>query len=329
VARDSWGRVIDYLRLSVTDRCNFRCAYCLPASFAGFSDHAAVLTDGELVRAVRAFAGLGFSRLRLTGGEPLVRPGVVALTRRLAEVPGVRDLSMSTNGALLAPLAADLARAGLRRVNVSLDTLSEARFKALTRFGELAAVLEGIAAAEASGLGPVKLNVVVARGMNHEELPDFVALTERRALHVRFIELMPMGDAGFYADSRRVPLAEMRAACGALEDVPAGDLPEGGGPARVYRRRGARGTVGFISALSCGFCDTCNRVRLTAQGTLHPCLDGAEGVDLRGPLRSGVDAAGLAALVSGALARKPRSHDMAARAGAGGAGSRFMCQTGG
>lgn len=329
MAHDVWGRRIDYLRLSVTDRCNFRCAYCLPAGFAGFADPASTLSDDELTRAVAVFAGLGIHRLRLTGGEPLVRPGIVALTRRLAQVPGVRDLSMSTNGALLAPLAGDLARAGLRRVNVSLDTLCEAKFKALTRFGEFGAVLEGVAAAEAAGLGPVKLNVVVVRGLNHEELPEFVALTERRELHVRFIELMPMGDAGFYTDTRRVPLAEMRAACGPLENVPEVDLPTGGGPARVYRRRGARGTVGFISALSCGFCESCNRVRLTAQGTLHPCLDGAEGVDLRGPLRSGVDAASLGALIQGALDRKPRSHDMAVRAGAGGAGSRFMCQTGG
>ncbi|TBR17768.1 GTP 3',8-cyclase MoaA [bacterium] len=327
MARDSWGRSIDYLRLSVTDRCNFRCAYCLPASFAGFADHAATLTDDELVRAVSAFAALGFKRLRLTGGEPLVRPGIVALTRRLAQVPGVTDLSMSTNGALLAPLAGELARAGLRRVNVSLDTLDPERFKALTRFGELGAVLEGLDAAEGAGLAPLKLNVVVVRGLNDGEVPDFVDLAQGRALHVRFIELMPMGDAGFYSEGRRVPYAELRAACGALEAVPAAELPEGGGPARVWRRRGARGTVGFISALSCGFCEDCNRVRLTAQGTLHACLDGAEGVDLRGPLRSGLDARGLGALVAGALARKPKSHDMAARSV--GAGSRFMCQTGG
>ncbi|TPW18867.1 MAG: molybdenum cofactor biosynthesis protein, partial [Elusimicrobia bacterium] len=254
---------------------------------------------------------------------------IVALTRRLAQVPGVRDLSMSTNGALLAPLARDLARAGLRRVNISLDTLHPERFKALTRFGDLDAVLEGIDAAAAAGLGPLKLNVVVVRGLNDSEIPDFVALTERRSLHVRFIELMPMGDTGFYSEARRVPLPEMRAAAGRLEAVAEAEKPEGGGPARVYRRPGAAGTVGFISALSCGFCDACNRVRLTAQGTLHPCLDGAEGVDLRGPLRSGLDERGLAGLIEGALSRKPRGHDMASRAEAGGAGSRFMCQTGG
>lgn len=329
MALDSWGRTIDYLRLSVTDRCNFRCAYCLPASFASFSDHAAVLSDAELVLAVTAFAGMGFSRVRLTGGEPLVRPGIVALTRRLAQVPGVRDLSMSTNGALLAPLARDLARAGLRRVNVSLDTLEPARFKALTRFGDLAAVLEGIDAAAEAGLGPLKLNVVVARDINDSEIPDFVALTERRPLHVRFIELMPMGEAGFYSEARRVPLPEMRAAAGRLEAVSPDERPEGGGPARVYRRPGAAGTVGFISALSCGFCDACNRVRLTSQGTLYPCLDGEEGVDLKGPIRSGLGASGLAGLIEGALSRKPRSHDMLSRAQSGGVGSRFMCQTGG
>lgn len=329
MARDSWGRTVDYLRLSVTDRCNFRCAYCLPASFAGFADHAATLSDDELVRAVTAFAGMGFSRLRLTGGEPLVRPGIVALTRRLARVRGIRDLSMSTNGALLAPMAADLAKAGLKRVNVSLDTLDAQRFKALTRFGELEAVLDGLEAAAKAGLAPLKLNVVVIRGLNDSEVPAFADLTLSREIHVRFIELMPMGEAGFYSEGRRVPYTELRAAVGPLEAVAESELPEGGGPARVWRRPRGRGTVGFISALSCGFCADCNRVRLTAQGTLHACLDGSEGVDLRGPLRSGLDARGLGELIAGALERKPRSHDMLARVASGGAGSRFMCQTGG
>ncbi|MBI2362221.1 MAG: GTP 3',8-cyclase MoaA [Elusimicrobia bacterium] len=326
---DPWGRQVDYLRLSVTDRCNFRCAYCLPPSFAGFAPSEELLSDQELVRVVSVFAALGFRRLRITGGEPLVRPGLPALVSEFSRLPGLSDLSLSTNGSLLAGLAVPLARAGLKRVNVSMDTLDPARFHSITRSGRLDDAWAGVEAALAAGLSPVKLNVVVARGFNEGEVPDFVALTRTRPLHVRFIELMPMGEAGFFCEERRVPFEELLRRAGPLEAVGPGAAPEGAGPARVYRSPGALGTVGFITAMSCGFCGSCNRLRLTAGGMLHPCLDDSEGVDLREPLRAGAADGELRALVAWALSRKPEGHRMLERAAGRTAAPRFMCQTGG
>lgn len=324
--RDGFGRTIDYLRLSVTDRCNLRCVYCLPEAAARFSPGADLLSDDEIVALAGAFARLGTSKIRLTGGEPLVRPGLTALVRRLRALPGIEDLSLSTNGVLLAGLAVELKEAGLSRVNVSLDTLDPERFSRIARFGSLSSVLAGVEAAVEAGLAPVKLNVVVARGMNDDEIGAFAALTDKKPLHVRFIELMPMGETGFFTPERRVPLGEMMAAAGPLESSAA---PLGHGPARYYRRHGAAGTVGFISALSCGFCDACNRVRLSSNGTLIPCLDGEDGVDLRTPLRSGAGANDLADLIRGAVRAKPEGHGMLARASAAEANPRFMCSIGG
>ena len=326
---DGFGRTIDYLRLSVTDRCNLRCVYCLPQSAPRFAPSPDLLSDDEIVALAGAFAGLGVSKIRLTGGEPLVRPGLPGLVRRLAAVPGVRDLSLSTNGVLLAGLARELKAAGLRRVNISLDTLDAGRFARIARFGDLKDVLAGIEAALAAGLDPVKLNVVVARGMNADEIGAFAALSEKRPLHIRFIELMPMGETGFFAPERRVPLAEMMAGAEPLEPLSREEGPLGHGPARYYRRPGALGTVGFISALSCGFCGACNRVRLSSTGTLVPCLDGDEGVDLRAPLRAGAGGETLAALIRGAVRAKPEAHGMAARAAASEANTRLMCSIGG
>ncbi|MBI5594604.1 MAG: GTP 3',8-cyclase MoaA [Elusimicrobia bacterium] len=325
---DPWGRRVDYLRLSVTDRCNFRCAYCLPPAFADFAPSEEVLSDKELVRLVSVFAGMGFRRLRVTGGEPLVRPGITGLMSEFSRLSGLEDVSLSTNGSLLAGLAGALRRAGLKRVNISMDTLDPARFAGITRNGRFADAWAGVEASLAAGLSPVKLNIVVARGFNEGEIPDFVELTKTRPLHVRFIELMPMGETGFFSEERRVPLEEMLCLAGPLEPVRPEAAPEGAGPARVYRRPGAVGTVGFITAMSCGFCDACNRVRLTACGMLHPCLDDSAGVDLRGPLRAGAGGPELRALVAGALSRKPEGHRMLERAAAGG-NPRFMCQTGG
>ncbi|MCR4295833.1 MAG: GTP 3',8-cyclase MoaA [Elusimicrobia bacterium] len=325
--RDGFGRRIDYLRLSVTDRCNLRCVYCLPEAAARFAPGADLLSDDEVVALAGAFARLGVSKIRLTGGEPLVRPGLPALARRLRALPGVEDLSLSTNGVLLAGLAAELKAAGLSRVNVSLDTLDARRFARITRFGDLKSVLDGIEAAVEAELAPVKLNVVVAKGMNDDEIRAFAALTDNDPLHVRFIELMPMGETGFFTPERRVPLAEMMAAAGPLE--PASAAPLGHGPARYYRRPGAAGTIGFISALSCGFCGSCNRVRLSSTGTVIPCLDGEDGVDLRTPLRRGAGPEELMTLIEAAVRVKPESHGMGARAAAAEANPRFMCSIGG
>lgn len=327
--RDGFGRTIDYLRLSVTDRCNLRCVYCLPEAAPRFVPGADLLSDDEVVALAGAFARLGVSKIRVTGGEPLVRPGLPSLLRQLRALPGITDLSLSTNGVLLAGLAGELKAAGLDRVNISLDTLRPERFARIARFGALDSVLAGVEAALIAGLAPVKLNVVMAKGMNEDELGDFAAMTQDRAVHVRFIELMPMGETGFFSPERRVPLAEMMAAAGPLEPLTREGSPLGHGPARYYRRPGAAGTVGFISALSCGFCGACNRVRLSSTGTLIPCLDGDDGADLRTPLRSGAGPAELAELIRGAVRAKPESHGMTARAAASGAGPRLMCQIGG
>lgn len=325
---DSFGRRIDYLRVSVTDRCNLRCSYCLPESFSRFSPPSELLEDDELAELAACFAELGVTSLRLTGGEPLLRRGLAGLVARLARLPGVRDLSLSTNGVLLGRLAAPLAQAGLGRVNVSLDSLDPGTFARLTRFGKLQDVLDGLAAARAAGLSPVKLNVVVVRGVNDGELARFADLTLESALHVRFIELMPMGETGFFTRDRWLPLAQMRERAGPLEPAPDGECPFGRGPASYWRRPGARGTVGFIAAVSCGFCSSCNRMRLTAKGVLVPCLDGEEGVDLRAALRGGGRAAVREAILR-ATAVKPEAHAMLARAEAGSAGPRLMCQVGG
>lgn len=333
---DGFGRKIDYLRLSVTDRCNLRCVYCLPAFYDGFSASDEVMNDDEVVRLAGVFAGLGFSKLRITGGEPLVRPGVVGLVRRVASLPGVRDLSLSTNGTNLLPLADGLADAGLRRLNVSIDSLRPERFAAITRRGKLENVMAGVERALLRGMGPVKINVVVARGMNEDEMADFAALTEKRPLHVRFIELMPMGDTGFFSDERRVTLEEMMERAGPLEKLDAALWPRGNGPADYFKRPGAQGTVGFISAVSCGFCQACNRVRLSARGKLIPCLDGEEGADLLTPLRNGADDRELQDIIRRVITEKPERHFMKERAPVHGdygatpaAKPRFMCQVGG
>lgn len=326
---DSFGRAISYLRVSVTDRCNLRCVYCLPASYRPPLLSNDVLTDDELVRLAALLVGMGVSKIRITGGEPLLRPGMLELARRLAGVKGLADLSLSTNGLLLGGMAQGLAQAGLKRVNISLDSLNPDKFRRITRHGNLEAVLAGVDAALAAGLSPVKLNVVVARGLNEEEIGDFVKWTEDRPLHVRLIELMPMGETGFFSEERRVSLAEMMERASPLQELPRDAWPLGHGPARYYRRPGAAGTVGLIGALSCGFCSSCNRLRLTSRGLLAPCLDASGGTDLRTPLRSGADAGRIKRLVLETVQRKPERHAMLERASNFSPNPRLMCQIGG
>jgi cyclic pyranopterin phosphate synthase len=308
---DLYGRQVTYLRVSVTDRCNLRCQYCMPATGVRFRDPSEILTWEEILRVVRTAARLGVRRIRITGGEPTTRPGLVGFVREVAATPGVEDVSMSTNGMLFAPLAPALREAGLRRVNISLDSLRPERFRRLTRHGDWAQVWQAVEAALDLGLHPVKLNCVVLRGENDDELLDFVALTEDRPLHVRFIELMPLGTAHPWSRDRLVPVAEMREAIGRrYELVP--DGVEGGGPARTYRVPGFRGTVGFITAMTENFCHNCNRVRLTADGELQPCLGSLLALDLRGPLRAGCSDAELERLVARGIRAKPERHLMEA-----------------
>lgn len=321
---DQHGRSIAYLRVSVTDRCNFRCVYCMPAAGLPWLPRADVLTDGEVVATVAELAPLGLRRVRLTGGEPTIRPGFEALVGRLAALKrvGLEELSLSTNGVKFcqdAGYAARLAAAGLDRVNLSADSLRPERVRALARrdLGFDARVAAG--RAEAAGLGPVKLNVVVVRGVNDDEVGDFARLTLERPWHVRFIELMPVGELAELSATeayggdvlgRVVPSEEVleRAAdaVGGLEALGAGRL-RGNGPAAYYAAPGAAGTVGVITPMTHTYCASCNRVRLTADGRLRTCLYGDHEVDLRGPLRRGE---ALAPHVRRALEGKPLQHEL-------------------
>ncbi len=310
MAVDQFGRHIRYLRISLTDRCNLRCVYCMPEKMV-FLPREELLTDEELIRLARLFAELGFDKIRLTGGEPTVRPNLVELVARMAALPGIREISMTTNGLRLKTLAEPLARAGLKRVNVSLDTLDPAKFRRITRWGRLEEVWEGILAAEAAGLTPIKLNAVVVRGYNDQDMVDLAALTLTRPWQVRFIEVMPFADVAPFAQQVIVSTAEMirilEGEFGPLEPVNDGRLD---GEARVYRIRGAVGSVGFISPVSEPFCAQCNRVRLTAEGRLRLCLLRDDEVDLRGPLRSGASDEELKALIQAAIWRKPWGHGL-------------------
>ncbi|MHB1132129.1 MAG: GTP 3',8-cyclase MoaA [Chloroflexota bacterium] len=311
---DAFNRPINYLRVSVTDRCNFRCLYCMPPDGVDLLPHEDVLSYEEIALIVRAAAKLGLSKVRLTGGEPLVRAGIAKLVRELSAIPGIDDLALTTNGALLGAKAPALAAAGLRRVNVSLDTLRPERFYRITRGGDLTRVLEGIEAARRVGLAPLKINVVVVRGLNEDEVQDFARLTVERDWHVRFIELMPVGESAGWAGDGYVPTQEIKdlvAQLGTLAPASGAGLGWGNGPARYYRLPQAKGTVGFISPVSEHFCFQCNRLRLTADGKLRPCLLRADEIDLRAALRAGADETAVASLLAQAVNLKPEGHGLA------------------
>ncbi|MGC9398188.1 MAG: GTP 3',8-cyclase MoaA [Anaerolineae bacterium] len=313
---DAYNRPISYLRISVTDRCNLRCVYCMPAEGVPWRPHEEVLRYEEIETVVRAAAELGISKVRLTGGEPLVRLGIVDLVRKLARIPGVDDLAMTTNGVLLARYAEALAEAGLRRVNISLDTLDAERFRRITRLGELEDVLTGIEAARTAGLRPIKINTVVVRGLNDDEVVALAAKTLQAGWwNIRFIELMPVGDGELRNavwEEQVVTAQEIRqkieAALGTLEPA---SMQVGNGPARYYRLPGARGTLGFITPISEHFCYQCNRLRLTADGQLRPCLLSNREIDLRTPLRTGADVESVKRLILEGIRRKPRHHHLA------------------
>jgi len=313
---DGHSRPINYLRVSVTDRCNLRCQYCMPPEGIPWIPHDTVLRYEEIALVVRAAAELGISHVRLTGGEPLVRLGMPDLVRMLADIPGIEDIAMTTNGILLPRYAGDLAAAGLDRVNVSLDTLRPERFRSITRGGRLEDVLAGIAAAHRAGLEPVKINTVVMRGTNDDEVVDLARRTREPGWNVRFIEWMPVGttapDDGAWRDTV-VTAGEMRQkiqlALGDLEPAQ-GEAGPGNGPARYYRLPGAKGTIGFITPVSDHFCYHCNRLRLTADGQLRPCLLSDREIDLRTPLRQGADLAQIKVLVLQAIESKPLQHHL-------------------
>jgi cyclic pyranopterin phosphate synthase len=311
---DSFNRPISYLRVSVTDRCNLRCVYCMSPEGMSLRRHDEILHYEEIERVVRAAASLGISKVRLTGGEPLVRRGLVDLVSMIGCIPGIDDLAMTTNGILLARYAEELKAAGLKRVNVSLDTLRPERFRRITRLGDLSNVLDGIAAAEGAGLLPLKINTVVARGMNDDEVLDFARLTLEREWHIRFIEIMPLGQwqrVDSEWENSIVMATEMRQRIGTdlgpLEPVKAS---VGNGPAHYYRLPGALGTIGFISPVSGHFCYQCNRLRLTADGKLRPCLLSDYEIDLRTPLRRGSGMGEIRELIIHSIVTKPERHHL-------------------
>jgi cyclic pyranopterin phosphate synthase len=303
---DQFGRSIEYLRISVTDRCNFRCQYCMPLEGLPWLPKADILRYEEIAEIVRQLAPLGLKRLRITGGEPTIRPQLASLVRMLRDVPGIEDIALSTNGVKLPELAGPLAEAGLDRVNISADSLRPERVKAIARRDLHFDLVHAARAAEAAGIGPIKVNVVVMRGINDDEIADFAALTREHPWHVRFIELMPVGELRELTWDHVVPSDEVLARVRTLADIqPDGGPSRGNGPAVYYRFPDAPGTVGIITPMTHTYCERCNRVRLTADGRLRTCLFGDHEVVLRDALRAGEP---LAPLFAKALAEKPREH---------------------
>jgi cyclic pyranopterin phosphate synthase len=311
MALDRFGRNIHYLRISLTDHCNLRCVYCMPEDMT-FRPTSALMQDDEILQLVRLFADLGFDKIRLTGGEPTVRANIVDITRGIAATPGIRSLSMTTNGILLSKLAKSLAAAGLQRVNISLDTLDSNRYKRMNRRGKLEQVWKGILAAEQAGLTPLKLNAVVVRGYNEQDPPELARLTLDHPWQVRFIEMMPFAGATGLQVDQRVTELEIREtieqALGPLEAVNGGALD---GEARLYKIPEAEGTIGFISSVSVPFCASCTRARLTSDGILRTCLLREQEVDLLTPLRAGASQEDLRKLMLDAIWEKPWGHGLA------------------
>jgi cyclic pyranopterin phosphate synthase len=308
-AVDAFGRRITYLRVSVTDRCDFRCAYCM-AEDPEFLPRADLLTLEELDRLCSAFIVKGVRKLRLTGGEPLVRKNIMSLVHSLSrhlQSGALDELTLTTNGSQLARYADELGSAGMRRINVSLDTLNPAKFKMITRFGDFAKVMGGIRAARKAGI-KIKINMVALRGVNEDEIEPMVRWCHGEGMDLTLIETMPLGETQGHCISKHLPLSAVRARltnCFTLDDIPY----RTGGPARYVHVRETGGRLGFITPLSHNFCDTCNRVRVTCTGRLYMCLGQDNAADLAGPLRNGVSDESLRAAIDEAIARKPQGHN--------------------
>ncbi|HKJ02190.1 MAG TPA: GTP 3',8-cyclase MoaA [Longimicrobiales bacterium] len=325
--KDQFGRRVEYLRISVTDKCNLRCVYCMPMEGLPWMRRDELLTYEEITRIVHTMSGMGLRRVRITGGEPLVRRDLPELVGMLAAVPGIDDLSLSTNAVLLADQAEVLREAGITRVNVSLDSLRPDRVESIARRpGCYGPIMEGLDAAERVGFDPIKINVVLIRGQNDDEVEDFAAITRERPWHVRFIELMPTGSnlelsANQYY-SCQAALERLRR----VDRLEPAEGPRGNGPATYYRFAGAPGTVGVITPMSHTYCDRCNRMRLTADGHLRPCLFGDLQTNLRDPLRAGTD---IVPLIEETLRVKPERHYLIQGSDAGSGGLVALSQTGG
>lgn len=311
--KDSIGRTINYLRISVTDYCNFRCVYCMPAEGVAPREHSEMMRFEEIIQVVRVAAENGISKIRLTGGEPLVRHGIVDLVRLIRQISGINEITITTNGFLLAKYAEALKEAGLTRVNVSLDTLKPDLFKKITRYGDLETVWKGVEAAEKYGLSPLKINMVMMAGVNDNEIPDFMNLTRENPWHVRFIELMPIQNQVSWGEGFPDP-SDCYISTGKVLDrhkelglEPVYKIDQLG-PAKLFKLPGAKGFVGFISPLDDDhFCSRCNRLRLTADGNLRPCLMSDYEVPLLPAIRAGED---ISKLIADVIKVKPAHHEL-------------------
>ena len=325
--KDQFGRRIEYLRVSVTDKCNLRCVYCMPMEGLPWLKREALLSYEEIERIVRTMAGMGLRRVRITGGEPLVRRDLPDLAAMLSSVPEIEDLSLSTNAVLLAEHADALRSAGVQRLNVSLDSLRAERVDAIARRpGSFPKIMDGLKAAEETGFAPIKINVVLIRGENDDEIEDFAQITRERPWHVRFIEMMPTGANLDLSARQFVSCQEALRRVRAIEALEPVDGPFGNGPARYHRFPGAPGTVGVITPMSHNYCDRCNRMRLTADGQLRPCLFGSLQTNLRDPLRAGED---IRPHIEHTLTVKPERHHLVQGSAVGSGGLVALSQTGG
>ena len=324
---DQFGRTVRYLRVSVTDKCNLRCVYCMPLEGLDWLKREEILTYEEIAEVVRTMAGMGLERVRITGGEPLIRRDLSDLVKMIADVPEIEDLSLSTNAVLLADQAEALKQAGVQRLNISLDSLQADRVDAISRRpGSYSKIMEGLDAAEEVGFAPLKINVVLIRGQNDDEIEDFARITRERPWHIRFIELMPTGANLDLSANSFVSCADALRRVRKIEQLKPVDGPFGNGPATYYRFPGAPGTVGVITPMSHNYCDRCNRMRLTASGQLRPCLFGDIETNLRDPLRAGQD---LRPLIEETLRIKPERHYLIQGSAAGSGGLVALSQTGG
>jgi cyclic pyranopterin phosphate synthase len=302
--KDTIGRNINYLRISVTDRCNLRCMYCMPEQGICKKEHREILSLEEIYETVRACADLGIRKVRITGGEPLIRKGLTELIEKISKLQGIEELALTTNGILLSKYAKELKLAGLNRVNISLDTMNAEKYSYITRGGDLGDVMSGIHAAEEAGLNPIKLNTVLIGGFNDDEIENFVNLTLDRPIDVRFIELMPIGQAGHWAKKHFISNAEILNRVKDLQPIQSNDPSS---PAKYYKLPGASGKVGLINPISHTFCGSCNRIRLTADGKLKPCLHSEEEIDIKEVLKKGE---GLQDVIRKAILRKPVEHNL-------------------
>ncbi|HEX8317511.1 GTP 3',8-cyclase MoaA [Longimicrobium sp.] len=324
---DGFGRRIEYLRISVTDKCNLRCVYCMPEEGLPWLKREQILRYEEIAEIVRVMADQGLRRIRITGGEPLVRRDLPALVRMIRAVPQIEDVALSTNAVLLTEMADELRYAGVDRVNVSLDSLRPDRIDAISRrAGSADGIFRGLEAAERAGFAPIKVNCVVMRGRNDDEVADFAAITRDRPWHVRFIEVMPTGENLGVSADEFVSSDEILENIGRIGDLRPVAGPAGNGPARYYAFDGAAGTVGVITPMSHNYCDRCNRMRLTADGQLRPCLFGHAQTNLRDPLRRGEP---LEPLIRQTLRIKPERHWLVQGSDAGSGGLLALSQVGG